>query len=229
MFSEAEIVALYEQKVKKPSSYFTKYEQVPPCTIRAYGNSWNGRDFPRTWCILDFKEWMEKYNLRDIQHLGYTSMTDPELEFLQPKEKTYLPYPPYDLHTIGNHHQETFDFFLFSQTLEHLYNPFLAMQQIFKTVKKGGYVFTSVPTLNIPHMMPIHFNGFTPLGLALLFQSAGFDVVEVGQWGNYEYIQRLFGTHSWPSFTELQHDGKVTNEEKNVCQCWILARKPMST
>lgn len=226
MFSEAEIITLYEQKVKKPSAYFTKYERLPPCTIQAYGNSWNGRDFPRNWCILDFQEWVQKYNLRDIQHLGYTCTTDPELEFLNAKEKTLLLYPPYDLHTIGQRYQETFDFFLFNQTLEHLYNPFMAVQQIFTTVKKGGYIFTSVPTLNIPHMMPFHFNGFTPLGLVMLFRSAGFEVVEVGQWGNLEYIQKLFQSHSWPSFTELQHDGKVTNEEKNVCQCWILARKP---
>jgi hypothetical protein len=67
---------------------------------------------------------------------------------------------------------------------------------------------------------------FTPLGLAMLFRTAGFEVIEIGQWGNYEYIQKLFGSHTWPSFTELQHNGKVTNEERNVCQCWILARKP---
>jgi 2-polyprenyl-3-methyl-5-hydroxy-6-metoxy-1,4-benzoquinol methylase len=50
-----------------------------------------------------------------------------------------------------------FDFFIFSQTLEHLYNPFEAVKQIYEIVKPGGYVFTSVPTLNIPHM--IHING----------------------------------------------------------------------
>ncbi len=226
MFSEDDIVLLFEQKVKKPSSYFTKYEQVPPCTLETYGKSWHGKDFPRTWCILDFQEWVQKYSFQDFEHLGYTCETDPELEYLKPKTKTLLPYPPYDLHTIGDIYQDTFDFFLFNQTLEHLYNPFLAVQQIFKTMKKGGFVFTSVPTLNIPHLMPFHFNGFTPLGLAMLFKSAGFEVIEVGQWGNYEYIQKLFGSHMWPSFTELQHNGRVKNEEKNVCQCWILAKKP---
>ena len=76
-------------------------------------------------------------------------------------------------------------------------------------------------------MMPFHFNGYSPLGLAMLFKSAGFEVVEIGQWGNYEYITQLWKTHNWPSYKNLQHDNKITNEKQNVCQCWILARKPL--
>jgi hypothetical protein len=86
-------------------------------------------------------------------------------------------------------------------------------------------VFTSVPTLNIPHSTPIHFGGFNPMGLAMLFISNGFEILEIGQWGNYDYIQKLWKTHIWPSAVELMKNGIVSNEEKNVCQCWILARK----
>jgi hypothetical protein len=74
-------------------------------------------------------------------------------------------------------------------------------------------------------MMPYHFNGFTPMGLTMLFISAGFEIIEVGQWGNYEYINKLWSSHSWPGFDNLNHNGFVKNEENNVCQCWILARK----
>ena len=76
-------------------------------------------------------------------------------------------------------------------------------------------------------MVPIHFNGYTPMGLAMLFKVNGFDIIEIGQWGNFEYIQNLWGRHSWPGYNTLQSNGKVTNEEKNVCQCWILVRKPL--
>jgi hypothetical protein len=75
-------------------------------------------------------------------------------------------------------------------------------------------------------MMPFHFNGYLPLGLAMLFKSAGFEVVEVGQWGNLDYVKQLWQTHSWPDVKALEKNGIVTNEKKNVCQCWILARKP---
>ena len=96
------------------------------------------------------------------------------------------------------------------------------MENIYKYIKPGGFVYTSVPTINIPHMTPIHYNGYNPMGLALLFLSVGFEIVELGQWGNYKYINYIFKNHKWPDATKVPHK----NEEKNVAQCWILARKP---
>ncbi len=64
------------------------------------------------------------------------------------------------------------------------------------------------------------------MGLGMLFKSAGFEIVEIGQWGNYEYISQLFKTHYWPSYETLEKNGYVSNERNNVCQCWILAKKP---
>lgn len=227
-FTEDELQNLYWRKVKKNGGwYFHKYENLPPCPVKAWNYSWSGKDFPRNWAILDFKEWIQNYGIK-AESLAFTC-DDPELEFIEAKEKVRLEYPPHDLHTIGDQFKEAFDFFLFNQTLEHLYNPYHAVEQIFKTLKPNGYVFTSVPTLNIPHMVPIHFTGFTPMGLAVLFESAGFEVVEVGQWGNYDYISKLWATHTWPSYDELNRNNHVSNEERNVCQCWILARKPMNS
>jgi len=92
-------------------------------------------------------------------------------------------------------------------------------------VKPGGYVFTSVPTINIPHSTPIHYNGYNPMGLSLLFLSTGFQVIETGQWGNYDYIRQLFHQHIWPDASQVNH----VNEERNVAQCWILARRPIAS
>jgi SAM-dependent methyltransferase len=223
-YTENELNYLYNNKVKLSGSYFNKYELLPNCPVKQWDYSWKNRDFPRNWCILDFKEWIEKYKIKS-EKLGYTCDKDPELEFLNHKEKVLLEYPKYDLHKIDNYFNEEFDFFLFNQTLEHLYNPYKTVKNIYKTIKPGGYVFTSVPTLNIPHMTPIHFSGFTPMGLAVLFEAVGFEIIEIGQWGNYEYIQRLWGTHSWPGYEQLNHNGFIKNEERNACQCWILARK----
>jgi hypothetical protein len=52
----------------------------------------------------------------------------------------------------------------------------------------------------------------------------GFKVLELGQWGNYEYISKLFLYHAWPGFSHLTSEG-IRNEEKNVVNCWILAQK----
>jgi SAM-dependent methyltransferase len=136
-----------------------------------------------------------------------------------------MPYPKFDLHTISNYYQNEFDFFIFNQTLEHLYNPFEAVKQIYEIVKPGGYVFTSVPTINIPHMTPFHFNGFTSMGLAMLFKTANFEIIEIGQWGNYNYIKKLWESHNWIGYNTLNVNNKIVNEERNACQCWILAKK----
>ena len=136
-----------------------------------------------------------------------------------------IEYPHYDLHNLPDNLKNIFDFFIFNQTLEHLYDPFESVKQIYNIIKVGGYVFTSVPTLNIPHMTPIHFNGFTPMGLAMLFKKSGFEIIEIGQWGNFEYIARLWNTHSWPGYIDLNKNNIISNEERNVCQCWILAKK----
>jgi SAM-dependent methyltransferase len=221
MFSLEEVNKLYKEKVKLPESYFRKYSVLPNCPVRAFNYKWSHHDFPRNICILNFIEWINKYNIK-IEHLGYTCDSDPELEFISPLKKTLLMYPPYDLHDISLNIKNEFDFFLFNQTIEHLYNPFEAVKQIYNIVKPGGYVFTSVPTINIPHNTPIHFNGFTPMGLAMLFKSANFEIIEIGQWGNLEYITKMFSTHDWPGHNALKN---ITNEEKNVCQCWILAKK----
>jgi SAM-dependent methyltransferase len=221
-FSDSSIGSIYTTHVKLPGSYFTKYDPLPPCPIKAMNYTWSFHDFPRNWTTLDFIEWTKKYNLQTVDSLAYTSTDDFELEFIHANKKTYLPYPGNDLHTIAAKFQNEFDFFLFNQTIEHLYNPFEAMKQIYQVVKPGGYVFTSVPTINIPHSTPFHFNGYNPMGLAMLFKTANFEIMEIGQWGNYEYISKLFQKHQWPGYSSLS---STSNEERNVCQCWILAKK----
>jgi SAM-dependent methyltransferase len=226
-FTDNELHQLYTTHVKLPPSYFTKYEILPPCPIKQWYNDWAAEwiDFPRNWTVLDFQEWIQKHGIHPTK-MAYTCNRDPELELISCKEKVLLEYPAYDLHCISDTFKDEFDFFLFNQTLEHLYNPYKAVESIYTTLKSGGYVFTSVPTLNIPHGTPIHYGGYNPMGLAVMFKSAGFDIIEIGQWGNFDYIEKLWRTHDWVRFINLVKGGRITNEERNVCQCWILARKP---
>lgn len=226
------IEQIYHSGVKLPKSYFEKYKKVPTFPGNKTTGGWNktdgwrDHDFPRVWCMLDFIEWTKDLDLSG--NIGYTDENDPELEFLQDKFEKHalIKYPPYDLHNeIKISENDKLDFFLFSQTLEHLYNPQLALKNIRNLMKPGGLVFTSVPTINIPHLTPTHFAGFTPMGLAMLFIVSGFEILNIGQWGNYDYICKMFKDHHWPDFYELANEnGEVTNEERNCCQCWTLAR-----
>ena len=216
LLEESDLFEIYK-KVKLPITYFELCDAITDIK-----EEYKEYDFPRVISVLDFERWNNMYNLSDLKTVGTTSLTDPELQNFKSNEIIELAYPKYDLHKYYEEFNNMFDIFIFCQTLEHLYNPLLSLNNINKYVKKDGYVFTSVPTLNIPHMTPIHYGGFTPMGLAVLFVQSGFEIVEMGQWGNLEYLTKLFKNIAWPSYNNLT---SIKNNENYVCQCWILAKK----
>lgn len=61
------------------------------------------------------------------------------------------------------------DFTVLGQTMEHLYDPFLAAKNLFDVTAPCGFFFTSTPFANIPHMTPSHFYHYTSMGLAMIF------------------------------------------------------------
>jgi SAM-dependent methyltransferase len=227
VFSESDINVVYNNYVNKSNDYYKKYESLPfEYNIKNW--KWEGKDFPRIWAILDFSEWVEKYNLKNFKKVLLTCDSDPEIEYLTYEKAYYAPYynGHNDLHTLDLEERD-FDFILFNQTIEHLYNPFLSLQKLYEHTAPGGYVFTSVPTINIPHMMPVHFNGYTPMGLCMLMLSVGFEIMELGFWGNMDYINFIFEKQTWPDYLDLMKDGIITNEKNRNVQCWILVRKPL--
>jgi hypothetical protein len=231
-FEESQIIKMYQEEAKKSRDYFDLRSEISEKDLILLDEvfshplyRWDFRDYPRAISLLDFNSWINKYSIRP-KNLAYTYGEDPELKIIESDNYINLEYDPIkksgDLHTLDE--SKKYDFFLFNQTLEHLYNPFVCVKNIHKSLVSGGYVFTSVPTINIPHSTPIHFNGFTPMGLFMLFKTCGFNIIETGQWGNLEYIKKMFSTHTWPGYKDLNPHG-LKNEEENVVSCWILAKK----
>lgn len=224
-FTDTEINSLYNKHIIKDDNYFLKYNYLP----FEYNNKkwkWEGKDFPRIMAILDFKDWIEKYNIKDINSLLSTDESDPELEYINSKKIDFIPYQNgiNDLHSL-NLENKDYDFVIINQTIEHLYNPLESIKNIYNHLKKDGYFFTSVPTINIPHLLPFHFYGVTPIGLVMLMESVGFEVLEVGFWGNKDYINYIFNHHNWPDYRILSKNGMITNEKNNYVQCWCLVKK----
>ncbi|MFL5908064.1 MAG: methyltransferase domain-containing protein [Solirubrobacterales bacterium] len=213
-------------------------------------------DFPRLVIILEFARLIRHHQIsaRRVLMLNGGATGDPELHHLPHDEVEFGDYEldpdRFDMHALDPHRRD-YDFVLFSQTLEHLWSPPMALRSLFDVTADGGYVWTSVPTVNCQHVLPYNFTtGFTPIGLACLFRQAGFDVVEIGQWGNRKYLAYLFDIGGWPSFYDLRPGialrGKTSqeirrriarlsiasvikdgrrNEFDTPVQTWILARK----
>lgn len=225
LFTEEQIIDVYNRHVNKPIEYYKKYETLP-FGLNDKNWKWEGKDFPRIRCILDFQDWLKKNNLRHFGKVLSTFSTDPELEYITFDSLYHAPYHAgsNDLHTLDLDEKE-FDLVIFNQTLEHLYNPFISVSNLYNHTKDGGYLFTSVPTINIPHMTPFHFNGLTPMGLCMLMKSVGFKIIELGFWGNVDYIRFIFETGSWPDYRQLMRNGIITNQRDKNAQCWILVQK----
>ena len=94
-------------------------------------------------------------------------------------------------------------------------------------LKPWGDLYTTVPTINIPHMMPFHFWSITPIGLCLLCKSVGFEILECGYWGNNEYIKYIFDNNDWPTTDDVKNEkGFIENNLVCQAQTWILVKKP---
>ena len=86
-----------------------------------------------------------------------------------------------DLIGDGSHlpfNEETFDFVICAETLEHDKAPWLTALEIYRVAKaNGGLVIVTVPGIGFPrHDFPSDYWRFTTDGLALLFQ--GLEIME---------------------------------------------------
>ena len=91
-----------------------------------------------------------------------------------------------------------------------------------KHLKPGGYLYINVPACNAPHSEPFHyFTGYTPMGLAATVYQAGLQIKEIGQWGNVEYLLKLWTRNpGWSEYRQLQNPG--LNEFHNPVITWGL-------
>ena len=227
LFSIEEIEEIYKKHVEKPDEYFRKSNDEYHKLSDQEKREWFPRDFPRLAGLFDFREWVEKHNLKHVGKLLSTCRTDFELDSITYDEITvcdYLVDKKYDLHTMDLEDKD-YDMIIFNQTLEHLYNPFVAMKNLYDHLKPGGYLYTTVPTINIPHQEPFHFWGVTPTGLCVLGASAGFDIMECGYWGNLSYINHIFAHNGWPNTANVMIQNQIENVYHCQSQTWALFKK----
>jgi hypothetical protein len=225
-FSEQEIKDLYEKYVVKDKEYFNSQRNLSQQVSSIIPSSvWNciDKDYPRLPAIVDLYHWLQKYHLNSFKSVLSTCRHDPELYFVKTDHIDYAEYDGtnYDLHLLDLPKKD-YEFIMMNQTLEHLYNPMYALERLYDHIAPGGYFFTSVPFLNIPHNMPFHYWGINPLGLVIMCKTVGFEVLEVGFYGSKEYLMNMFWSKYWPGINVIN---ETENDPFYTAQCWILCRK----
>jgi SAM-dependent methyltransferase len=129
-------------------------------------------------------------------------------------------FPEFDLCNPGEI-TRTFDVVICDQVLEHVVDPCAAVRTLFGLCAEGGHAVVAVPFLVRIHDAPGDYWRFTPDGLRLLLERAGFDVPEVTGWGNRRCVRANFlvwaGTPRWRA---------TENEPDFPLNVWAIARKP---
>jgi len=72
-----------------------------------------------------------------------------------------------------------------TQVFEHLKHPQKSAEEVFRVLKKGGYLLVTVPQVNELHEEPNDFFRYTNYGLKVLFEEAGFEIVKSDQRGGF--------------------------------------------
>ena len=89
---------------------------------------------------------------------------------------------PIDAIPVAN---DTYDFVLCSQVLEHVPNPQAAAKELHRILKPKGQLFVTVPQGYGIHGEPYNFFYFTRYGIDLILAGASFDAVRTEERGGY--------------------------------------------
>jgi SAM-dependent methyltransferase len=80
---------------------------------------------------------------------------------------------------------ESFDSVLSTYVLEHVEFPEQCAKEMYRVLRKGGYVLLSAPQIHSLHEEPHDYYRYTCYGLKSIFERAGFTVVHYEQVGGF--------------------------------------------
>jgi SAM-dependent methyltransferase len=226
ILSEKDIYDIYQKFVLPKTTNLDKYKNLP-LDFNNKNWKWEDKDFPRVISLLEFKEFLEiNGNPKFENVLSFNGADDPEYEYLNYQNIINYNYTDnkikHDLHNLDLDKKD-FDFFMSNQTLEHLYDPCLVVRKIHEHIKPGGIVYMNLPSMNMPHSTPFHYyTGFTPVGLGCIFKQAGFEILDIGFWGNSNYYDFVLNKGIWPDYRQMTN---FISEKDKEAITWIFAQK----
>ncbi len=94
---------------------------------------------------------------------------------------------------------QSFDFVLCTQVLEHIRKPELVIQEISRIIKPGGLLFLTVPQSWEEHEQPHDYYRFTQFALKALADDHQFEVIEIKPQGGRFLVIGFFLAWSIPT------------------------------
>ena len=167
---------------------------------------------------LSISEFINKLNMEELDVVEISGTDNSVYNW---KTYTRYSYPEFDLLNPGLITKQ-YDVVLCEQVLEHVQDPFQATRTLYDLLIPGGVLVVSTPFLIRLHGMPDDYWRFTPSGIVILLESAGFKSIEVHTWGNKSAVKN--NLHNWQHY-RFYHSLK--NNPSTPVMVWAFARKPI--
>lgn len=141
-------------------------------------------------------------------------------------------YPEHNFLNLSAFADESFDFCISDQVLEHVEgDPFLAFRESVRILKPGGFLCHTTCFINPVHAHPNDFWRFTPDALKLMAAAASCDEVSADGWGNKDaWALVQIGLRRMPLPSNPKHPLyrlATKNDKRWPLVVWITARKPL--
>jgi SAM-dependent methyltransferase len=170
----------------------------------------------------------KKLSLPREPRVASISHSIPLCDALGFSEREELDYPEYDILdlAVADH---SFDAVACDQVIEHVEGaPQRAVDEMFRILKPGGYLFLATCFVNPYHGAPKDFWRFSPGALELLCKGRG-KVITSGGWGNrWVWLVERAGLRYHPvpetKWSLLRRLATINDPEWAV-HTWVVARK----
>lgn len=132
--------------------------------------------------------------------------------------------PAVDVQDLSSFPADTYDFVILDEILEHVRDPWRAVEEVRRILKPGGTLITSSPFMIAVHKVPEDYWRFTEAAMHVLL--ARYSQVESFSWGNPAAVRFLLD--GMMVSTQDAIDAGVfdlTNVEKFAIDVWAYATK----
>jgi ubiquinone/menaquinone biosynthesis C-methylase UbiE len=146
-------------------------------------------------------------------------------------EVTLANYPYVDMQNLP-FRDDTFDFVISDQVIEHVQNPVKAICESYRVLKKEGTAVHTTCFMNQIHLAPLDFWRFSPDALRYICEDCGFSqILQCEGWGNRiahllclasaRFRHMNIPETKW----SIRHLIATSNEKKYPIVTWIVAKK----
>jgi len=182
--------------------------------------------FPRHACYEHLREILPELDRPDAKAIEIGGSTGVIKSFFEQAEYVVAPpYPEADVQDLSWIEDESYDFVILDQVLEHVEDPWKAVEEVKRVLRDGGALIGTTPFFIYLHPVPRDYWRFTEDGLRVLLRS--FSNVDVYYWGNrisLEFINR----HGFKVRTSLARKLfaiRRDNEPQFPITYWFVATK----